>query len=356
MNQNPFKFLDAFDKNDGDRFFGRDREIAQLYNAVHASNLVLIYGRSGTGKTSIVQCGLANKFDDTDWLPVTVRWRDGFERSLRSELLKQLKRAPDASADTSVASLVREVFVDHYKPVYLIFDQFEELYTIGDERERDAAYHAVKSLLVAGLPCKVLIVIREEYVAELSALEEIVPQLFDNRIRIETMNNRNLARVIIGTTRYGGITIQEPEVTVPGIIENVKDSRQGVSLPNLQIYLDRLFQKATPKTGGGRDSVRFDPALVKDTGRFEQVFSDFVLEQLSSLEGRLAERKVAQPKGLPLEVLFTMVTGDGTKRALDVQEIQEKLPPNRRRVAAADLSYCLEEFVRLRLLRPVSAD
>ena len=76
MIQNPFKFLDAYGKDDGDRFFGRDREIAQLFNAVHASNLVLIYGRSGTGKTSLVQCGLAKKFDDTDWLPVTVRRRD----------------------------------------------------------------------------------------------------------------------------------------------------------------------------------------------------------------------------------------------------------------------------------------
>jgi hypothetical protein len=356
MMQNPFKFLDAYGKDDRDRFFGRDREIAQLFNAVHASNLVLIYGRSGTGKTSIVQCGLANKFDDTDWLPVTVRRRDGFERSLRAELLKQLKRAPDPSSCESLAALVRELFIEHYRPVYLIFDQFEELYTIGDEHERNAAYQAVKSLLTPGLPCKLLLVIREEYVAELSALEEVVPQLFDNRIRIETMNNRNLARVIVGTTRYGGITIQEPEVTVRSIIENVRDNRKGVALPNLQIYLDRLFQKAPRAGGGERDSVSFDPALVASTGRFEQVFSDFVLEQLSGLESRLAERQVAQPKGLPLEVLFTMVTGDGTKRALDVAEIREKLPANRKGVAAADVSYCLEEFVRLRLLRPVSTE
>jgi len=350
MIQNPFKFLDAYGKDDRDRFFGRDREIAQLFNAVHASNLVLIYGRSGTGKTSLVQCGLANKFDNTDWLPVTVRRRDGFERSLRAELLKHLKRAPDASADESLTSLVRELFLEHYRPVYLIFDQFEELYTIGDEHERTAAYQAVKSLLAPGLPCKLLIVIREEYIAELSALEEVVPQLFDNRIRIETMNSRNLARVIVGTTRYGGITIEEPEVTVRSIIDNVRDSRKGVALPNLQIYLDRLFQKAN--RGGGRDSVTFDPGLVNRIGKFEQVFSDFVTEQLNGLEGRLNERKVAQPKGLPLEVLFTMVT----KRALDVQEIQNRLPPNRKRVAAADVSYCLEEFVRLRLLREVSAE
>ena len=35
----PFKYLDAYQKEDADRFFGRERETAQLYNGVHASNL-----------------------------------------------------------------------------------------------------------------------------------------------------------------------------------------------------------------------------------------------------------------------------------------------------------------------------
>ena len=51
MKRSPFKFLDSYQKEDKDRFFGRERETAQLYNAVRASNLVLVYGASGTGKT-----------------------------------------------------------------------------------------------------------------------------------------------------------------------------------------------------------------------------------------------------------------------------------------------------------------
>ncbi len=53
--KNPFKFLDAYDKDDKDRFFCRDKETAQLYNAIHASNLVLIYGASGSIGTYAIQ-------------------------------------------------------------------------------------------------------------------------------------------------------------------------------------------------------------------------------------------------------------------------------------------------------------
>ena len=71
--QSPFKFLDAYNKEDKDIFFGRDEEVEQLYELVFQSNLTLVYGQSGTGKTSLVQCGLANRFAASDWFNVYIR-------------------------------------------------------------------------------------------------------------------------------------------------------------------------------------------------------------------------------------------------------------------------------------------
>jgi len=71
--KSPFKFLDAYTREDREIFFGRDREIEEMYQKVFESKILLIYGISGTGKTSLIDCGLANKFEDSDWLPVTVR-------------------------------------------------------------------------------------------------------------------------------------------------------------------------------------------------------------------------------------------------------------------------------------------
>ena len=51
--KSPFKFLDSYTKDDRDIFFGRDREIEELYQKVFESKLLLVYGVSGTGNRTI---------------------------------------------------------------------------------------------------------------------------------------------------------------------------------------------------------------------------------------------------------------------------------------------------------------
>ena len=46
----PFKFLDAYNKADTDIFFGRDEEVEALYQMTFQSDILLVYGASGTGK------------------------------------------------------------------------------------------------------------------------------------------------------------------------------------------------------------------------------------------------------------------------------------------------------------------
>lgn len=353
MIQNPFKFLEAYGKEDKERFFGRERETAQLFNAVHASNLVLLYGGSGTGKSSLINCGLANQFHDTDWLPIFIRRGSDLNRSLRRELNRHAPRA-DWEDDTPVRHRIRDLYQQTYRPAYLIFDQFEELYILGSKEEQQHFHRTVAELLQAGLRCKMIISIREEYLAFLSEFEKMVPPLFDNRLRIEPMNDRNLIRVILGTCKYGGIQVVNRRETVGLILDNLRDQREGISLTNLQVYLDRLF-KADLKRQEERgithpEKVTFDVPLVESVGSVSNVLSEFLDEQLNGIEDGLRRRGVKQPDGLPLEVLFTLVTEDGTKRSREVQNIIDDMPPNRR-LSSSDLEYCLSEFDRIRLLR-----
>ena len=69
----PFKFLDAYTREDAAFFFGREEEIEALYAMVFQTDLILVHGASGTGKTSLIQCGLASKFQPYDWLALNVR-------------------------------------------------------------------------------------------------------------------------------------------------------------------------------------------------------------------------------------------------------------------------------------------
>lgn len=354
MSRSPFKFLDAYQKEDADRFFGRERETAQLYNAVHASNLVLVYGASGTGKTSIINCGLGNQFVDSDWLPLYVRRGTDLNRSLDREIASAMKQAGPA-AEAPITERIRALYLDHYRPVYLVFDQFEELFILGSRPEQQRFYETVRQLLGTASNCKVLIVIREEYIAYLSDLEKIAPPLFDNRLRVEKLNDSHLARIIVGTARAAGIQVTDPPATVSSILENIRDRRTGIDLTNLQVYLDRLWRADLERQGTETPAtVTFDRALTERVGKLENVISAFLDEELAGIEAGLAKRAVAQPQGIPLEVLFALVTEEGTKRSLDVPSILEALPGNRA-IAEADIRFCLAEFERIRLVRSLAA-
>lgn len=54
----PYQGLKRFNFKDRDRFFGRDKFIARLFEAVNRSSLSLVLGASGSGKSSVVRAGL----------------------------------------------------------------------------------------------------------------------------------------------------------------------------------------------------------------------------------------------------------------------------------------------------------
>lgn len=345
----PFKLLDAYNKGDAASYFGRKREVAQLYNAVFASRLTLLYGASGTGKTSLVQCGLENKFYDTDWLPLFIRRNQDINQSLRAAILGALEPAGSAAAEPFDELLLR-LYRQYFRTVYLIFDQFEELFIEGNADEQAIFYQAIRDLLQSDRQAKVLIVMREEWLGHLNAFERVVPTLFDNRLRVERMREQMLRRnVIPGMVRAAGIELREPLETVRLIIDQIKDPREGVDLADLQVYLDRLYRRAAGNKGSG--PTVFDPALVQYVGEIRNVLSVFLDEQMEALGEKLQKRfQIPAGSSLPLDILFTLVTNDQTKkRSQSLPEILEQIPDNAG-ITEVIVEYCLDQMKEMRLL------
>ena len=361
MTTSPFKFLDPYGKDDADFFFGREKETAQLFNAVHASNLTLLYGASGTGKTSLINCGLANKFYDTDWMPLFIRRDIDINQSLDLKLNNALAATEEQPEKWSIEKKVDILFLDYFKPIYLIFDQFEELFIFGTKPEQELFYQTLKKLLNTpegtskGLHVKVIISIREEWIAYLNEFEKVIPYLFDNRLRVEKMNSDNLYRVVEGTLYHAHIQVEPTEETIDLILNNIHDKKEGIELTNLQVYLDRVYRKAIAASNQSAEQpVVFTPSVVNAVGAMSNVISDFLDEELSNIETRLSEeRQIKQPKGLPMEILFALVSNDGTKKPSMIDEIVENLPDNRQ-MKVEDIAFCLEEFKRIRILRETS--
>ena len=138
----PYRGLKRFEDRDKDLFFGRDQLIEKLLDRLGSSNVLLVLGASGSGKSSVVLAGVLPKLSQ-----LAARFRyftlvpdaNPFE-SLRSALQggrfsqAQTRELLDAQPDAPIR-LIRGLQQEGDQ--WLIFvDQFEEIFTVSDERLR----------------------------------------------------------------------------------------------------------------------------------------------------------------------------------------------------------------------------
>ncbi len=344
MKKSPFKFLDSYSKDDRDIFFGRDKEIEELHSRVFESKILVVYGTSGTGKSSLINCGLANKFNDSDWLPVSVRRGSNINRSLYEGLLKVSLTPVSREAVSSetagkydILKILRSVYLDHFKPVYLIFDQFEELFIFGSAAEKENLILSVSKIIESDLQCRFIFSIREEYLAGITEFERVIPTFLSNRIRIEKMTRRNAVKVIEGPCRIHGIGLEKG--FTEALIEKLNPESPEVELTYLQVYLDRVFRMAA--SGSKEDLVSITVDLLDKAGDVKDLLGAFLEEQILQLE---------DPE-LGMIVLKSFVSVKGTRHQITEEEVIGYSKSFGRDIDKGDVRDLLQTFIRLRILR-----
>lgn len=357
----PFKFLDSYAANDREAFFGRDAEVAALYEMVTQNRLILVYGQSGTGKTSLIQCGLASRFDATDWLPVSIRRKDDLPKSLEQHLLK----TANCEKNTSLPDALDEIYCTNLRPVYLIFDQLEELFIYGDEDEEARFVAAIRTILDASVPCRLLFVIREDYLIYLYNFERVIANLFDRRLRVEPMNTTKVKAVLKGSFQKFNIAVESPEeVSFEKIIGQVSAGR-GVQLPFLQVYLDLFYREIFSQTYPGRavgpneewPELMFSQKEIDDFGTIEQALDTFLREQKQGIQKEMTARFPQTGDDSVARILDAFVSEEGTKRSVGFEWQGDGLQMEARWAALfqplgpAELGHACRQLETARLLR-----
>jgi hypothetical protein len=361
----PFKFLDAYSREDKDIFFGREEEVEALYQMIFQADLLLVYGASGTGKTSLIQCGLAGKFQSHDWLALNIRRGDNLNDSLE-KALQEASNSPatDQPADTldwldqgteasnplsqsQLAQSLKSIYLQHFKPIYLIFDQFEELYIIGDKTEQDAFVETVKNILLLDQPVKILLSIREEYLGHLYDFERKVPQLLRKKLRIEAMNLEKVSRVIEKVGQWKNSLVQlkkgEEAAIAKGVFEKIRgtETTLTIPLPYLQVFLDKLYLQITDDQQR-KTAATFSLQALQKMGNIGDVLRDFLNDQVLEISKELSTK----PANI-WKTLSPFVTIEGTKEPLSEEQLIQRVdefPPT-------FVSTCLKAFVDSRILR-----
>ncbi|MFY0627258.1 MAG: hypothetical protein JXR07_13240 [Reichenbachiella sp.] len=343
IHKSPFKFLDSFSAGDNELFFGRENEIDEIYDKVFQSQLLLVYGASGTGKSSIINCGLANKFEDSDWMPIHIRRGGNIRKSLFNQIQKEALIKVDLSehekaTNAGLEKALNSVFLDHFKPIYLIFDQFEELFIFGFKDEWKDFISAIQFLKNRDLEVHFIFVIRGEYLEFLSEFEDAIPEFFDNRVRIEKMTRKNAVRTISGPTDV--FSIQVEDGFEESLLKKISPKNAEIELTFLQVFLDKIYKNATTKKTED-NALYFSKAEIEKVGQIEDVLAEFVDEQLFLM----SDSKAA------LTILKSFVSLQGTKTQMSLSDIQKHTKDLGNHIDEGLAESIVIEFVNKRILK-----
>jgi YD repeat-containing protein len=249
--QNPWPGLRAFTEADREFFFGREHEAAELLSLVQRAPVVVLYGQSGLGKTSLIQAGLFPALKRLNFLPLRLRFDQSdnappLAQQLKNALAGELDRAGIAAPRPGQDETLWEYFhrrdADFWGPrnrllsPVIVFDQFEEVFTLGQRSEHAAARvrqfaAELESLLEHRPPdsirerleanpdevlrydlqrqsVKFVLSLREDFLPNLDPWRVRMPSLLPHRFRLERMTGAEALEVV----QRAGQQLVEPAV------------------------------------------------------------------------------------------------------------------------------------------------
>jgi WD40 repeat protein len=316
----PYRGIYPFRYADHGIFFARDDETRLLFNLVAVYRGVLLYGRSGAGKSSLINAGLLVKADQLDLRAERVRVQPHADEEIvverilvdedAGEHLPSLL-APDADpAEGRVLSTqafeerVRAVCGEGHQ-LLIVFDQFEEIATLFDDGEARAnVVNLIVRLLREGLAVKLLIAFREDYLGPIKDLLRARPELVDQSLRLAPPSTAKLGDIISGPFEHHQQRFDHE--LRPDLAERVRDALADrfrgdeVSLSTVQTVCLRLWNADDPER-------LFEARGV--TGLVEDSLGE-VLESMTP-DGRRAA----------IAVLSQMVTAAGTRNVVSLEDI-----------------------------------
>jgi len=353
----PYRFLERFTSSDAEIFFGRNREIRDLYDRVTANDsasIVLLYGQSGAGKSSFLDAGLLPRLASSH---ATLYVRRDRSKGLLRTVLEALAQAfPSAPADT-LASAWKGIESATSRPLVVILDQVEETFTLPAEpTEVEDLVAAVKVLVTSSARPQGRLVLgfRKEWLGEIQKpLDE--HGLDYSKVFLEALDAEAVTEVATGlmhTRRLRdkyGLSVEDG--LAASVASDLTADRESPVAPTLQVLLSRLWVEATKASSG---SPAFTADLYARITREGVLLTDFLDHQLAALAeaARVAGGSVADvvESGLALDVLRFHVSRLGTAEERSRQQLTDEYHRD------DDVAWLVGELKRLYLLTEPAGD
>ena len=250
----PYMGLQAFNEASSEYFYGRESLVQKLLNHVGHKTSMAVVGASGSGKSSAVQAGLMAQLRLGKQIPGSDRWwlgcfRPGSQpiKALAKILSDTQERKSQAHQQLQIEGLLYqgvEGFVQLLRTraepmVVLIIDQFEELFTLASDNERQEFIELILGAVEhAGDRFKLILTIRADFVGACLQNAELSQILQKNSILVPPyLTEADYRRAIIKPAEQVGLQVESGLVEV--LLQDL--DRSAGDLPLLQFALQQLW-------------------------------------------------------------------------------------------------------------------
>lgn len=356
--------LQSYTEAQADIFYGRDEEIDRLTNLVKANTLTIVFGKSGTGKTSLLNAGVFPKLRKDYFLPFRIRL-EFKEDSL--DLVTQIKNILKSEIDKygfkvesyPTTETLWQYF--HSEPLWksvtpiLIFDQFEEIFTLAKKNARfsgtelAAFWEEMADLIENSIPeklkekflndkenigysyknqkIKILFAFREEFLPEFENITSKIPSIKSSRFRLMPMNG-NQAFDVITRTWKNKIDVAQANKIV-GFFSNETDKIKIFDVleiePSLLSQVCAYIDKERMNEGSDKISAEFLNKYPKET-ILRSIYNETLSESNDAVNKNQSEINAnAKPMNEFLE--DKLITDEGFRTKYSFTQEDEKLKP-----------------------------
>ncbi|MEI6898346.1 MAG: hypothetical protein WCL00_00585 [Bacteroidota bacterium] len=343
----------AYEEKDQEIFFGRSIEAEELSRMISLNNFTLLYGRSGLGKTSLLRAGVFPVLKAQNYLPVYLRlnFTDDSRDYIKQIEDRLMGKDPELKIDPAFRiekinskETLWEYF--HRNPItlddsdipvklLLIFDQFEEIFTLGTREKSGEFKSNVRSLLEflsdlienspprilpdemrlklqfryasSPLPIKILFSFREEFLSNFYSLSSIIPSISYSNIQFRLLPlNYSKGYSIIKSASEGLFEETAIEETLRVVTESA--SVEEATLRDVDSFLLSVFcesQVNTLKTG---ERIKKEDILQVDIQALVNYLYLRIIDdlELNSDETRFIEERMINDEGYRLPVYLSM--------------------------------------------------
>jgi len=320
---NPFPGLRPFGIEESHLFFGREGQSDEILGKLSENKFVAILGASGSGKSSLMFCGLIPTLyggfmtdAGSNWRIVVTRPGGGPIDNLAESLLTRDKEYSNLneedklirktiigtvlrSSSLGLVEVVRQLKSDDHQNILILVDQFEELFRYrkleSATSDLDESSAFVNLLLEAihqyDEPIYIALTMRSDFIGECAQYPDLTQMINDSHYLIPQMTRDQKRTAIEGPVAVGGGKIA-PRLTQQ-LLNDVGDSPD--QLPILQHALMRTWAYWTDNRKVGE---LIDLRHYNSIGTLREALSLHANEAFDSLSKREKEICEVMFKGL----------------------------------------------------------